>query len=113
MSRDATYLRHILDAIAKIDRYAAVGQERFFAEPQWQDAVIRQLEIIGEATKRVSAGLRDQHPEIAWRRMAGLRDMLIHNYMGVDLEVVWGVTQQTLPELKRNVETILAEENQA
>ena len=110
MSRDEVYIRHILDAIAKIERYVAVGQEQFFAEPLWQDAVIRQLEIVGEATKRISRDVRNRYPDVEWRRMAGMRDVLAHNYMAVDLRVVWRVTQQSLPELKRQLEAILADE---
>jgi uncharacterized protein with HEPN domain len=68
------------------------------------------LEIIGEATKRLSPELRSRHPEIDWRRVAGLRDVLVHNYMGVDLNRVWVITQETVPELKRTVETLLTEE---
>jgi uncharacterized protein with HEPN domain len=111
VSRDAIYLGHILAAIDKIELYVAVGQERFFTETHWQDAVIRQLEVIGEATKRLSPELRGQYPEVAWRRMAGLRDVLIHDYLGVDLDVVWGVTQRALPDLKRQIQTILNEKD--
>jgi len=71
---------------------------------------MRQLEIIGEATKRLSPSLRKRHPEVARRRIAGLRDVLIHSYMGVDLNIVWSVTQESLPEFKRNIEAILEEE---
>ena len=72
----------------------------FVSTSHWQDAVIRQIEIIGEATKRLSKQLCSQHPEVPWRRMAGLGDVLIHDYMGVDIEAVWEFTQKDLPGLK-------------
>ncbi len=109
MSRDATYLRHILDAIQKIENYVAVGHETYLAETHWQDAVIRQLEIVGEATKRLSSDVRANNPDVPWRRIAGLRDVLIHNYMGVDVDAVWEMTQEPIPALKDHVEAILAE----
>jgi uncharacterized protein with HEPN domain len=107
VSRNADYLEHILGAIAKIEAYAGVGEEQFFTEPLRQDAIIRQLEIIGEATKRLSRNLRSRHSEVAWRRMSGMRDVLIHNYMGIDLTLVWSVTQNDILELKRLVTAIL------
>lgn len=109
MSRDALYLRHILDAIGKVERYVAVGYAEFMAASHWQDAVIRQLEIIGEAVKRVSPDTLGNRPDIPWRRIAGLRDGLIHDYMGVDLEAVWEVTQRDLAELRRAVEELLGD----
>ena len=113
MNNDSIYLRHIREAIARIETYTAVGRDRFLAEWLWQEATIRQFEIIGEATKRLSPEVRRRRPEIAWRRVAGLRDVLIHNYMDVDLDVVWDVSQETIPELKQAVEAILAEESQS
>jgi len=89
MKRDQLYLKHILNAIEKIKEYAAVGYDDFMEYSHWQDAVIRQLEIVGEAAKRISMDLRDHYPEVPWRRIAGLKDVLIHDYMGVDLEAVW------------------------
>lgn len=109
MSRDALYLRHILDAIEKIERYTAVGYERFMAESHWQDSVIRQLEIVGEAVKRISHELLALRTEVPWRKVAGMRDVLIHDYMGVDLEAVWQVTQGGLHTLKQAVEALLGE----
>lgn len=112
MKRDALYLRHILDAIARIETYTEVGREVFLATPHWQDATIRQLEIIGEATKNLSEELRATYPTTPWRRIAGLRDVLIHNYLGVDLVAVWEVTQSHLPELKQQVQNILTATDQ-
>jgi uncharacterized protein with HEPN domain len=74
----------------------------------WQDAVIRQLEIIGEAVKRLSPELLGRCPDIPWRRIAGMRDVLIHDYMGVDLDAVWQVTQDNLPQLRGAVVELLS-----
>jgi uncharacterized protein with HEPN domain len=108
MKDDTVYLRHILDAIAKIGSYVAVGHDVFMAASHWQDAVIRQLEIIGEASRNLSSEFRSRHAQVPWRRIAGLRDVLIHDYMGVRLQAVWEVTQADLPVLKRQIEDILA-----
>ena len=107
MSRDDLYLRHILDAIGKVQRYAAVGYDEFMTASHWQDAVIRQLEIIGEAVKRISPETLQRRPDIPWRQIAGMRDVLIHDYMGVDLNAVWQVTQQDIAKLEQAVEELL------
>ena len=106
MKKDSVYLRHILESIEKIESYATVGKETFMETSHWQDAVIRNLEIIGEAVKRLSEELKNRHPDIPWRNIAGLRDVLIHDYMGIDLETVWNLIGHNLPGLK---ETILGE----
>jgi uncharacterized protein with HEPN domain len=103
VNRDLVYLNHILDAIDKITAYVSVGRDLFMVTSHWQDAVIRQLEIIGEATKHLSEALHQQYPATPWRRIAGLRDVLIHDYMGVDLAAVWEVTQSNLPLLKQQI----------
>lgn len=108
MKKDAVYLKHILEAIKRIEKFVAVGKEQFLAEDHWHEATVRQLEIIGEATKRLSKELRENYPQIPWKDVAGLRDVLIHDYMIVDFDEVWGITQQYVPEFKRQVELILS-----
>jgi uncharacterized protein with HEPN domain len=83
MKTDHAYLCHIRDSITKVESYATVGKEEFMSLSHWQDAILRNLEIIGEATKRLSKPLKEQYPDIPWRSIAGLRDVLIHDYMGV------------------------------
>jgi len=109
MKDDRAYLRHILDAIDKIESYTSVGRDAFTSTSHWHDSTIRQLEIIGEAMKRLSHELSGRHEDVPWRRIAGLRDVLIHNYMGVDLDAVWEITQRDLPAPKQRTSEILAQ----
>lgn len=87
------YLRHILECIETIEENTHSGEQAFYRSKMIQDAVIRNLKIIGEATKRISEELRNQYPQIPWREMAGLRDVLIHDYFGIDLNIVWNVVE--------------------
>jgi uncharacterized protein with HEPN domain len=87
VKRDVAYLSHIRDATRRIQDYTRDGQEAFMASTLIQDAVIRNLEIIGEAAKALSPAFRKQHTNIPWSSMAGMRDVLIHGYMGVDLKI--------------------------
>lgn len=103
MKDDKVFLYNILESIVKIETYTNSGKVEFMTSGIIQDAVIRNLEIIGEATKRVSQRLKEQTPEIPWRQMAGLRDVLIHDYMGISLKIVWNVVQNELPQLKINI----------
>ncbi|MGZ8520965.1 MAG: HepT-like ribonuclease domain-containing protein [Candidatus Binatia bacterium] len=91
MKGDRLYLQHILDAIKKVEEYVSVSYQTFMTSSHWQDAVIRQLEIIGEATQRLSTQLCSKHADIPWSRIAELRDVLIHAYMGVDIKAVWKI----------------------
>jgi uncharacterized protein with HEPN domain len=107
---DRVYLRHILDAIADIDRYTAPGQDAFLADTMCQDAVIRKLEVIGEAVKHVNDATRNRRPDIPWKQIAGMRNRLTHHYFGVDIDLVWRVAERDLPTLKAAVEALLPQD---
>lgn len=107
MKDDVVYLRHILECIDSIESYVPNGKQDFFSSKLIQDAVIRNLEVVGEATKRISQELRQQHLKLPWREMAGLRDVLIHNYFGVDNDIVWNVVEKEVPILKDQITNIL------
>ena len=107
MKDDRVYLQHIRDAIGRILSYTTSGREAFLATPQAQDAVIRNLEIIGEAVKHLSPELRQQHPDIPWKQIAGMRDEMIHEYFGVDVAIVWKVVERPLPPLRQTIESLL------
>lgn len=107
MKDDELYLIHINECIEKIERYTKAGKQEFMNSSLIQDGVVRNLEIIGEATKKESSSLRDDYPEIPWRMIAGLRDVLIHDYMGIDLKRVWNVIEKELPVLKKNLKLMI------
>lgn len=107
MKDERVYLGHIRDAINDIEEYVSAGRDVFMAERMRQDAVIRKLEIIGEAVKRLSESTKDARREIPWRQIAGMRDRLTHDYFGVDLVLVWRVIERDLPVLKAAVVTLI------
>ena len=109
MKDDRVYLAHIRDAVERILKYTSEGKSEFDRDDKTQDAVVRNLEIIGEAVKNVSNDLRERQPEIPWRRLAGMRDKLIHEYFGVNLAIVWAVVDQELTKLGAQVSEILKE----
>ena len=103
MKEDRVYLAHIRDAIERIESFTSAGHERFLTDAMVQDAVIRNLEVIGEAVKGLSEDLRLANPDIPWKQIAGMRDVLIHHYFGVKLETVWQVVVEHLPRLGERV----------
>jgi uncharacterized protein with HEPN domain len=104
---DRNYLLHVRDAIDAIVAYTTAGRAAFMADRKTQDAVVRNLEIIGEAVKRLSPDLTGTHADVPWRQIAGMRDKLIHDYFGVDLDLVWVVVEQELPSLRTRIAALL------
>ena len=104
------YLRDLLDAIEKIQNFIKdLEFESFKQDDKTKFAVIRGLEIIGEATKHISEEFRKKYPEVPWKEMAGMRDVLAHDYFGVDEETVWLTAKEKIPQLKPSIEKILTE----
>lgn len=108
MNDERAYLLHIRDAIERILSYTQEGRDAFLSDSMIQDAVLRNMEILGEASKRVSTPLREQAPDIPWREMAGMRDKLIHDYFGVDLSLVWDVVAAELPAARDRIATLIS-----
>ncbi|MGD8403925.1 MAG: DUF86 domain-containing protein [Anaerolineales bacterium] len=105
---DTVYLRHILDAIGKVEEYlSGVSEKKFSDTSLLQDGAIRQIAIIGEAVRHVSKDLRSSYSEIPWQDNAGMRDKLIHDYFGVDIEKVWLTAKEDLPILKEQIMGIM------
>ena len=108
--RDLTYLEHIKESIGKIQSYTQnLSAEAFEESTLIQDAVIRQFEIIGEATKRLSDDTKQQYTEIPWKDMAGMRDVLIHDYINVEIDIVWKTIVDYLPPLLEKINEIIEE----
>jgi uncharacterized protein with HEPN domain len=103
MKDDAVYLHHILDCIRRIEEDVEEGRERFMASHTLQDAVIRNLQTMSESTQRLSDDLKEAHPEIEWYRIAAFRNVLVHDYLGIDLDRIWEITQRDVPELKQAI----------
>jgi uncharacterized protein with HEPN domain len=101
------YLAQILERIVRIETYTRTGKGSFLSNALLQDGVIRNLDVIGEAASRIAAEYRVAHPEFPWRGMTALRNILIHDYQGVDLHKVWQVVEKELPLLKAAIEKIL------
>lgn len=106
------YLQDIFESILAIEEYTgSLTEDEFYKNRQVQDAVLRRLEIIGEAVKNIDKHFRDRYPNIAWTKIAGLRDVLIHAYFGVNMKRVWSVVEKDIPELKQEILHIMESKN--
>ncbi len=108
MKKDVfTFLEHILECIQLIEEYTRdKTEEDFFGSVQLQDAVIRRVEIIGEAVKNIPRKIKEGYPEVPWKEIAGMRDIIVHEYFGIDLELTWEVVRKDVPDLKKKILTI-------
>lgn len=109
MKDDRLYLIHIAESIERIEAYVVDGPDAFLADTKTQDAVLRNLQTLSESTQRLSLELKLAHPSVDWQGIAGFRNLLVHEYLGIGLRRVWEIVSRDLPELKRDVRAMLDE----
>ena len=107
MKDDRLYLIHILECIDRINEYTKGGKAAFLADRKTQDAVLRNLHTLTESSQRLSSTLKSGHPETDWQGLSGFRNVLVHGYLGVDVQSVWEIMGRQLPGLRHNIEAIL------
>lgn len=108
MKDDIVFLHHILESAELIEDYISdTTKDNFLTSYKTQDAIIRRLEIIGEATKNISLNFKKKHPQLPWKAMAGMRDVVIHDYFGIDFHEIWDTAFYDIPELKQQIIDIL------
>lgn len=102
------FLRHIFESIEYIENYSNnISEEEFLKSPQLQDAIIRRIEIIGEAARNLPDNFKEKHSEIAWQKIVGMRNEVIHGYFGINIKLVWDTIKKSVPELKKQILPLL------
>lgn len=109
MKDNRIYAQHIIEAIDRIQEYTDGGREEFFDDAKTRDAVLWSLQTLAESTTRLSSEVKACHPETDWRAIAGFRNVVVHDYLGLDLEVLWRIVERDLPALQRTARAILDE----
>jgi len=109
MKSERAYLEHILHCISRISEDTSGGRDAVFASSTLQDALLRNLQILCESTKRLSEASKRRHPEVDWRAISGLRNVLVHDYFEVDLETIWTIVRRDVPRLERAARRLLEE----
>ena len=104
MRDDGIYIQHIAECIRRIEENTSQGLEAFNLSHTLQDAVLRNLQTLSEATQQLSEAIKAKYPQIEWTRIAAFRNVLVHNYLGIDLEIIWKITQEDMHELKRVIQ---------
>lgn len=107
MKDDRLYLNYILESIRRIEKHRRPGRRRFLASHTTQDAVLRNLQTLAESTQRLSDEVKATQPQIPWDDISGFRNVLVHDYLGIDLEIIWGIMQHEIRELKTATQAML------
>ncbi len=109
MKDNTVYLRHIAECIRRIEENIESGREHFLATHTLQDAVLRNLQTMADATQRLSNNLKIERPEVEWRSIAAFRNVLVHDYLGVDIDRIWEITQRDIPVLRKAILSLFQE----
>jgi uncharacterized protein with HEPN domain len=104
---DRLYLVHMSECIARIVQYTAAGEDAFFSDTMVQDAVVRNLQTLAESSARLSSGLKARRPEVPWRSIAAFRNVVVHDYLGLDVRQIWEIVERDIPVLGQQVEDLL------
>ncbi|MFZ5919954.1 MAG: DUF86 domain-containing protein [Chloroflexota bacterium] len=107
MKDDKFYLIHIKESIEWIEKFTSEGEESFWEDRKTQDAVLRNLHTLSESTQRLSDQLKTRYPDVDWRTIAAFRNVVVHDYLGIDIDQIWDIVKDDLPDLKQKIERIL------
>lgn len=107
MKDDRLYLINIQESIERIEEYTQDGKDAFLDDKKTQDAVLRNLHTLAESSQRISNKLKEQSAQVDWRTLSAFRNVVVHDYLGISLEQIWDIVENDLPNLKKNISTIL------